>query len=209
MAVVRPFNTYGPRQSARAVIPTILAQLLVGRQRAAARHHDPDARLQLRRPTPSAGFIAVARLRPGDRRRSSTSGRARRSRSATSSQSSSTITGSSAPGRDRRAAASVPAAARSSGCCATTPGPASGRAGRRKCRWTRACAVPPTGCATTSTDGDRAATTSRFGAMDTLRTPDERFKDLPGYPFAPHYVEVDGICVCTTSTRDRATRRPC
>jgi haloalkane dehalogenase len=27
--------------------------------------------------------------------------------------------------------------------------------------------------------------------MQTLRTPDERFVDLPGYPFAPHYVEVD------------------
>lgn len=27
---VRPFNTYGPRQSARAVIPTIIAQLLAG-----------------------------------------------------------------------------------------------------------------------------------------------------------------------------------
>jgi haloalkane dehalogenase len=27
-------------------------------------------------------------------------------------------------------------------------------------------------------------------AVDTLRTPDERFADLPGYPFAPHYVEV-------------------
>ena len=30
VAVVRPFNTYGPRQSTRAVIPTILAQLLAG-----------------------------------------------------------------------------------------------------------------------------------------------------------------------------------
>ncbi|MFJ3923711.1 SDR family NAD(P)-dependent oxidoreductase [Streptomyces sp. NPDC090022] len=30
VAVVRPFNTYGPRQSARAVIPTILAQLHAG-----------------------------------------------------------------------------------------------------------------------------------------------------------------------------------
>jgi haloalkane dehalogenase len=29
--------------------------------------------------------------------------------------------------------------------------------------------------------------------MDVLRTPDERFADLPGYPFAPHYVEVDGL----------------
>src|SRR3954470_14343567 len=30
VAVVRPFNTYGPRQSTRAVIPTILSQLLAG-----------------------------------------------------------------------------------------------------------------------------------------------------------------------------------
>ena len=27
--------------------------------------------------------------------------------------------------------------------------------------------------------------------MDVLRTPDERFVDLPDFPFAPHYVEVD------------------
>ena len=26
-----------------------------------------------------------------------------------------------------------------------------------------------------------------------FRTPDERFRDLPGYPFAPHYVEVGGV----------------
>ena len=26
--------------------------------------------------------------------------------------------------------------------------------------------------------------------MEFLRTPDECFTDLPGYPFAPHYVEV-------------------
>jgi NAD dependent epimerase/dehydratase len=30
VAVIRPFNTYGPRQSARAVIPTILSQLHAG-----------------------------------------------------------------------------------------------------------------------------------------------------------------------------------
>ena len=30
MTVVRPFNTYGPRQSARAVIPTIMSQALAG-----------------------------------------------------------------------------------------------------------------------------------------------------------------------------------
>lgn len=31
VTVVRPFNTYGPRQSARAVIPTIITQLLAGK----------------------------------------------------------------------------------------------------------------------------------------------------------------------------------
>ena len=30
LTIVRPFNTYGPRQSARAVIPTIITQLLAG-----------------------------------------------------------------------------------------------------------------------------------------------------------------------------------
>jgi haloalkane dehalogenase len=29
--------------------------------------------------------------------------------------------------------------------------------------------------------------------MDILRTPDERFANLPGHPFAPHYVEVEGL----------------
>lgn len=29
--------------------------------------------------------------------------------------------------------------------------------------------------------------------MDVLRTPDDRFRDLPGYDFAPHYLERDGI----------------
>ena len=32
VATVRPFNTYGPRQSARAVIPTIITQVLTGRE---------------------------------------------------------------------------------------------------------------------------------------------------------------------------------
>ncbi|HEY7350944.1 MAG TPA: haloalkane dehalogenase [Ktedonobacterales bacterium] len=29
--------------------------------------------------------------------------------------------------------------------------------------------------------------------MELLRTPDERFANLPDYPFAPHYVEVNGV----------------
>lgn len=32
VTIVRPFNTYGPRQSARAVIPTIITQLLAGKR---------------------------------------------------------------------------------------------------------------------------------------------------------------------------------
>lgn len=32
VSIVRPFNTYGPRQSARAVIPTIITQLLSGKE---------------------------------------------------------------------------------------------------------------------------------------------------------------------------------
>ncbi len=33
VSVIRPFNTYGPRQSARAVIPTIITQILAGKKR--------------------------------------------------------------------------------------------------------------------------------------------------------------------------------
>lgn len=33
ITIVRPFNTYGPRQSARAVIPTIITQLLAGEEK--------------------------------------------------------------------------------------------------------------------------------------------------------------------------------
>jgi haloalkane dehalogenase len=29
--------------------------------------------------------------------------------------------------------------------------------------------------------------------MEIFRTPDERFESLPGYPFEPHYVDVDGL----------------
>lgn len=33
VTIVRPFNTYGPRQSARAVIPTIISQIAIGKKR--------------------------------------------------------------------------------------------------------------------------------------------------------------------------------
>lgn len=48
VTVVRPFNTFGPRQSARAVIPTILMQLLHGK-----------AELKLGDPTPTRDFNFV------------------------------------------------------------------------------------------------------------------------------------------------------
>jgi haloalkane dehalogenase len=31
--------------------------------------------------------------------------------------------------------------------------------------------------------------------MPVIRTPDERFKDLPGYPYKPHYMEINGMRV--------------
>ncbi len=32
-----------------------------------------------------------------------------------------------------------------------------------------------------------------MSTIESLRTPDARFSNLPGYDFAPHYVEVDGL----------------
>jgi haloalkane dehalogenase len=29
--------------------------------------------------------------------------------------------------------------------------------------------------------------------VDLFRTPDDRFGDLPGYDFEPHYADVDGL----------------
>ena len=31
--------------------------------------------------------------------------------------------------------------------------------------------------------------------MSVLRTPDERFSDLPGFPFKPHYIEINHLRV--------------
>ena len=40
--------------------------------------------------------------------------------------------------------------------------------------------------------GHRAAERTE-ATMDVFRTPDERFEDLPGFDYEPHYVEVDGL----------------
>ena len=39
----------------------------------------------------------------------------------------------------------------------------------------------------------RGSATATRSDHTILRTPEERFANLPGYPFAPHYVSVDGI----------------
>jgi nucleoside-diphosphate-sugar epimerase len=56
--VLRPFNTYGPRQSARAVIPTIITQALAGSTLRLG-SLDPKRDLTFVEDT-VAGFIAVA-----------------------------------------------------------------------------------------------------------------------------------------------------
>ena len=46
--------------------------------------------------------------------------------------------------------------------------------------------------------------------MKVLRTPDERFANLPGYPFAPHYTEVpDGDGGCFSVCSGSACRKAC
>jgi NAD dependent epimerase/dehydratase len=59
VTIVRPFNTYGPRQSARAVIPTIITQLLNGRKEIKLGDITPTRDLVYVEDT-AAAFIAIA-----------------------------------------------------------------------------------------------------------------------------------------------------
>ena len=59
MTIVRPFNTYGPRQSARAVIPTIITQLLAGATEISLGSIHPTRDFNFVRDTVN-GFIAIA-----------------------------------------------------------------------------------------------------------------------------------------------------
>ena len=58
VTIVRPFNTYGPRQSARAVIPTIITQLLSGVQSIKLGSLAPTRDFNYVKDT-AAGFIAL------------------------------------------------------------------------------------------------------------------------------------------------------
>ncbi len=59
VTIVRPFNTYGPRQSARAVIPTIITQLLNGAEEIKLGSLTPTRDFNYVKDT-AAGFIAIA-----------------------------------------------------------------------------------------------------------------------------------------------------
>lgn len=59
VVIVRPFNTYGPRQSARAVIPTIITQLLTGHTEIKLGDLTPIRDFTFVKDTVS-GFIALA-----------------------------------------------------------------------------------------------------------------------------------------------------
>ncbi|MFB3891941.1 MAG: NAD-dependent 4,6-dehydratase LegB [Phycisphaerae bacterium] len=59
VATVRPFNTYGPRQSARAVIPTIISQLAAGKKEVRLGSLAPVRDLTYVEDT-AEGFMAVA-----------------------------------------------------------------------------------------------------------------------------------------------------
>ena len=59
VTIVRPFNTYGPRQSARAIIPTIITQLLSGSDKIQLGALTPTRDLNFVLDTAN-GFIAIA-----------------------------------------------------------------------------------------------------------------------------------------------------
>ena len=59
ITIVRPFNTYGPRQSARAIIPTIITQLLNGFEEIKLGDLTPTRDLLFVKDTVK-GFIAIA-----------------------------------------------------------------------------------------------------------------------------------------------------
>ena len=59
VTIVRPFNTYGPRQSGRAVIPTIITQLLAGQTEIKLGSLTPTRDFNYVKDT-AAGFMAIA-----------------------------------------------------------------------------------------------------------------------------------------------------
>lgn len=59
VTIARPFNTYGPRQSARAIIPTIITQILNGQKEIKLGNLSPTRDFNYVKDT-AAGFISLA-----------------------------------------------------------------------------------------------------------------------------------------------------
>ena len=165
VTIIRPFNTYGPRQSARAVIPTIITQLLGGAKsvRLGALHPTRDLpscatrrAASSRRSMPTdadrrRGHQSRQRLRDLDRR-------SRRARSpASSARRSTSSRTTSACGRPRaRSSASGPTIPRRRACST----------GGRSMAASRACAAA---CARRS---------NGFAARESRRLQDARLRPL-------------------------------
>lgn len=62
VTIVRPFNTYGPRQSARAIIPTVITQIANGADEIMVGDLTPTRDFNFVRDT-ARGFLAIARAR--------------------------------------------------------------------------------------------------------------------------------------------------
>lgn len=60
VVIARPFNTYGPRQSARAIIPTIISQIAAGERSIKVGDLSPTRDFNFVRDT-ARGFLALAR----------------------------------------------------------------------------------------------------------------------------------------------------
>ncbi|EHL14573.1 hypothetical protein HMPREF9630_01022 [Peptoanaerobacter stomatis] len=62
ITIVRPFNTYGPRQSARAIIPTIITQLLSGKEQLEIGSLTPTRDFNYIKDTVN-GFISISKAK--------------------------------------------------------------------------------------------------------------------------------------------------
>ena len=58
--IIRPFNTYGPRQSSRAIIPTVISQILSGKKKLTLGNISPTRDLTFVKDTVE-GFIEIAK----------------------------------------------------------------------------------------------------------------------------------------------------
>ena len=65
VVTIRPFNTYGPRQSTRAVIPTVIAQLSAGERVISLGSLEPTRDFNFVQDT-AAAFVAAIQARSGD-----------------------------------------------------------------------------------------------------------------------------------------------